>query len=291
MGKSSKNIRAVDDISAAESMDSMRSIVRNTVDANRDQAPAAGSAAPEQPAGTLGYHAGMPKKATETRPAEEVAGPDDQPAPRQRKGVSVRRIPQQARSQQTVQAVLKAANDEIRRAGLDHLSTKRIAAAAGLSVGSLYGYFPNKESIIAALLEAWLNRVFEAVDAVHPRHGGNLDFFTYLNEQMERARVVYEDQPGIGALFGMVMSMPALHEMVFRHGERTGASMESALKFYAPQANSEDIRSVARTIPLMCHHLMASAQMEPNVDRERMAADIRVCLVALATRLLVPRGA
>jgi AcrR family transcriptional regulator len=268
-----------------ETTPDMRPIDRTSAEAE----PALPAPADSQ-ATALGYDADMPIK---KKPAPAPTAPADEPAltPRQRKGVSVRRIPQQARSQQTVQAVLKAANDEIRRAGLDSLSTKRIAVAAGLSVGSLYGYFPNKESIIAALLESWLTRVFEAVDSVHPRHGGNRDFFTYLNEQMERARVVYEDQPGIGALFGMVMSMPVLHQMVFRHGERVGESMESALKFYAPQANGEDVRSVARTIPLMCHHLMASAQMEPNVDHERMAADIRVCLVALATRLLVPRGA
>ncbi|RYH13607.1 MAG: TetR/AcrR family transcriptional regulator [Alphaproteobacteria bacterium] len=219
--------RSHEEISAEESLSSMRAIVRKSSDAGRRSVAEQQAA---ESAAALGYHAGMPKTATENHPAAEPASPDDKPAPRQRKGVSVRRIPQQARSQQTVQAVLQAANEEIRRAGLDHLSTKRIAAAAGLSVGSLYGYFPNKESIIAALLEAWLNRVFEAVDSVHPRHGGNRDFFTYLSEQMERARVVYEDQPGIGALFGMVMAIPALHEMVFRHGERTGESMESALK-------------------------------------------------------------
>lgn len=203
----------------------------------------------------------------------------------------MRRVPQQARSQQTVQAVLQAANDEIRRAGLDHLSTKRIAAAAGLSVGSLYGYFPNKESIVAALLDAWLNRVYDAVDSVHPRHGGGRDLFAYLNEQMDRAGAVYADQPGIGALFGMVMALPALHEMVYKHGQRTADSMESALRFYAPLADEADVKSIGRTIPLMCHHLLAEAQVDPRVDHARMVADIRVCLVALGTRLLVSRAA
>ncbi len=238
--------------------------------------------------------AAMPKK---TKPAattstnkpatpavEAPAAPETSP----RKRVSVRRVPQQARGQQTVQAVLRATGEEIERAGLDHLSTKRIAAAAGLSVGSLYGYFPNKESIIAALLESWLTRVFEAIESVHPRHGGTRDIFAYLSDQTDRALSVYEDQPGLSALFGMVMSIPALHGMVDQHGQRVSESISSALTHYAPRANPADVQSTARTIPMICHQLLATAILDRRVDRPRMMTDMRVCLMALATRLLLP---
>ena len=187
-----------------------------------------------------------------------------------------------------MQAVLRAAGEEIERAGLDHLSTKRIASAAGISVGSLYRYFPNKESIVAALLEAWLDRVYEAIDSMHPRHGGSRDIFSYLNEQMDRALQVYDHQPGLGALFGMIMAIPALHDMAWRHGERVSESVATALASYAPRADSADVRSVAHTIPVLCHELLASATINPKVDRQRLLIDMRVCLMALATRLLLP---
>ena len=218
--------------------------------------------------------------------ASASSGPAGEPAPKRR--VDVRRVPQQARGQQTVQAVLRAANQEIQRAGLDHLSTKRIAAAAGLSVGSLYGYFPNKESIVAALLESWLQRVYEAVDSVHPRHGGGRDIFAYLREQFERALAVYEEQPGIGALFGMAAGVPALHETIHRHGERTHESIASALASYAPNASADAVHSVATTVPLMCHHLITAAQSDPRINRQHMVGDLQTCLVALGTRLLLP---
>ena len=234
--------------------------------------------------------AAMPKK---TKPAAAVPESKAPPVPETspRKRVSVRRVPQQARGQQTVQAVLKATGEEIERAGLDHLSTKRIAAAAGLSVGSLYGYFPNKESIIAALLDAWLTRVYDAIDSVHPRHGGTRDIFAYLSDQTDRALAVYEDQPGLSALFGMVMSIPALHGMVDQHGQRVSESIGEALAHYAPRAAAADIRSTARTIPMICHQLLATAILDPRVDRPRMMTDMRVCLMALATRLLLPGAA
>ena len=49
--------------------------------------------------------------------------------------------------------------------GLERLSTTRVAARAGVSVGSLYQYYPNKQSLLAAVLEKHLLRVVEAVEA------------------------------------------------------------------------------------------------------------------------------
>ena len=105
------------------------------------------------------YSPAMPRKAREplNAPATEL---------------SPRRLPTQQRARETVEQVLLAAGTEIEREGLDKLTTKRIAAAAGLSVGAIYEYFPNKEAIVHALADQWLGKVREAVDAVHPRHGG-----------------------------------------------------------------------------------------------------------------------
>lgn len=234
------------------------------------------------------YHCPMPSRKA---PAKRADPSTSEPPAAPHRDLDVRRVPRQARSQQTVRAVLKAASDEIQRAGLDHLSTKRIAQAAGLSVGSLYGYFPNKESIVAALLETWLQRVYDAVDSVHPRHGEQRDIFAYLNEQLARALVVYEEQPAIGVLFGMAASVPALHTTIAHHAERTHDSIASALAAYAPNAAAAAVHSAATTIPLMCHYLITTALFDARVDRQCMLADLRTCLVALATRLLLAPAA
>jgi AcrR family transcriptional regulator len=63
-----------------------------------------------------------------------------------------RKSPQQARSQATVQAILDATARILVRTGYDHASTNKVAEAAGVSVGSLYQYFPSKEALVAALV-------------------------------------------------------------------------------------------------------------------------------------------
>ena len=64
-----------------------------------------------------------------------------------------RKSPSQERSRAMVEAILTAAARVLVREGFDHASTNRIAEAAGVSVGSLYQYFPSKEALVAALVE------------------------------------------------------------------------------------------------------------------------------------------
>ena len=58
----------------------------------------------------------------------------------------------QKRSQATVEALLDATARVLTTVGYDRASTNRIAATAGVSVGSLYQYFPNKEALVATLV-------------------------------------------------------------------------------------------------------------------------------------------
>ena len=63
-----------------------------------------------------------------------------------------RRQPRQARSRQMQADILAAAADILRRRGLPALNTNAVAERAGVSVGSLYQYFPGKDAILAALV-------------------------------------------------------------------------------------------------------------------------------------------
>ena len=65
--------------------------------------------------------------------------------------VMVRRTPVQERSNETVHQILKAASELLATAPLDQLTTSRVAQAAGVSVGGLYRFFPDKQSIIDAI--------------------------------------------------------------------------------------------------------------------------------------------
>jgi AcrR family transcriptional regulator len=70
---------------------------------------------------------------------------------RQTAPISARKRPRQARSERLVATILEAAIRVLAREGAQRFTTARVAETAGVSVGSLYQYFPNKESILFRL--------------------------------------------------------------------------------------------------------------------------------------------
>ncbi|CAN7662680.1 TetR/AcrR family transcriptional regulator [Caballeronia sp. LjRoot34] len=87
-----------------------------------------------------------------------------------------RRRPRQTRSVVTVDAILEAAAKLFAREGFERVSTTRIAELAGVSVGSLYEYFPNKDSIAAKLLKCHCDRMLERFnERFLSAAGGDLD--------------------------------------------------------------------------------------------------------------------
>ncbi|HVP85474.1 MAG TPA: TetR/AcrR family transcriptional regulator [Rhizomicrobium sp.] len=69
----------------------------------------------------------------------------------------------QERSRATVDALVQATARILVREGFDKASTNRIAEVAGVSVGSLYQYFPSKEALVAAVIDRHRQDILEVV--------------------------------------------------------------------------------------------------------------------------------
>ena len=75
-----------------------------------------------------------------------------------------RRTPKQRRARETVEAVLDAVGRVANRWGAEGITTNDIAAAAGVSIGSLYQYFPDKRAILVAVRERHVGRMGHIVE-------------------------------------------------------------------------------------------------------------------------------
>lgn len=82
-----------------------------------------------------------------------------------------RKSPNQDRAKATVEAILEATAQVLIKEGYDRASTNRIAAAAGVSIGSLYQYFPSKEALVATLLERHMNEMMQVFEDTVARLG------------------------------------------------------------------------------------------------------------------------
>jgi AcrR family transcriptional regulator len=77
-----------------------------------------------------------------------------------------RKSPVQARSAASVDAILQATIQVLLGVGKERLTTTRVALRAGVSVGTLYQYFPNKSALLQAALKRHMNEVMDAVELV-----------------------------------------------------------------------------------------------------------------------------
>lgn len=85
---------------------------------------------------------------------------------------SFRKSARQSRAQETVDTILEASTRIVARDGMASLTTNRIAEIAGVSIGSLYQYFPGKDAILHALVQREFNRTVDGhvafIDAIDP---------------------------------------------------------------------------------------------------------------------------
>lgn len=80
-----------------------------------------------------------------------------------------RKRPEQDRSRATVEVILDAATRILARDGYGAFTTNRVAEKAGVSIGSLYQYFPNKESLLGELIRRHKLAIEDGIEVVVPQ--------------------------------------------------------------------------------------------------------------------------
>ena len=147
-----------------------------------------------------------------------------------------RKTPVQARSTVTVEAISEATIQVLLSHGTDRLTTTRVAQRAGVSVGTLYQYYPNKQSLLFAVLENHLSNVMARIEAVcesacHKPLAGMIREMVeaFVDAKMERADIsvaLYQVSADVGG--------PALLKRI---GQRSRKAVEAMLQ------TAEDIKA------------------------------------------------
>lgn len=107
-----------------------------------------------------------------------------------------RKRPRQARAAVTVDAIFEATIQLLVTDGPQRLTTTRVARRSGVSIGTMYQYFPHKQALLYALNERYLDNLAKSVeDACRAHHGIQISEMvealvsTYWNAKTERAEV------------------------------------------------------------------------------------------------------
>lgn len=138
--------------------------------------------------------------------------------------VSPRKAPSQRRSRELVDVLVRATARVLVRDGYEGCNTNRVAEVAGVSIGSVYQYFPNKEALVIAVMERHQAKIREAVAAHFASLGdASLDtaVHTLVRAMLDAHRieprlhqVLMEQVPRIGALKKLRAQHAAYQPMV-----------------------------------------------------------------------------
>jgi AcrR family transcriptional regulator len=115
----------------------------------------------------------------------------------------IRRQPKQRRARVTVEAVLDAVAKVLKRGGVDAVTTNHIAEVAGVSIGSIYQYFPDKRAIFAALHRRHVEEIDRLIENTLIEHA------TSSLDQLMRAIVeaMVEAHTGDPGLYQLMMTL------------------------------------------------------------------------------------
>lgn len=131
----------------------------------------------------------------------------------------VRRQPAQRRARQTVEAILDAVARILKREGVGAVNTNRIAEVAGVSIGSVYQYFPDKRAILTAL---------------HQRHVDEIDRIVET-KLVENANASLDDliRAMVEGMVNAHASDPELYELLFTEvPHRADGTREFAVRLH-----------------------------------------------------------
>jgi AcrR family transcriptional regulator len=181
--------------------------------------------------------------------------------------VTPRKRPLQSRSRATVQAVLTAAAHILEEAGLAGFNTNAVAERAGVSIGSLYQYFPSKDAILVSLMEHSLTMFSEDLsEAIDGAPGDGLA--DDLKFMLQMGLISHLRRPNLMRLLeGEFQRLEDHIDKTSSHGAVREA-MIRLLERYQDRIRPGDVAVMAQDVGAIAKVLMGAAGQRLETDWE-----------------------
>ena len=185
--------------------------------------------------------------------------------------------PKQKRSEFTYQAILEAATQLFIENGLEKTTTNKVAARAGVSIGSLYQYFPNKHALVTALTEAHLEQMMQLIST---RLAPNLhrpieDVIKSVVTLMIEAHSI---DPGLHRVLIDESNQGAVKKQLQQFEQRLSQLIKAFLELKRDQLRTQDLSMAAfvmiNTIETLTHRAVLNKGDNQDIalpqDKERL---------------------
>ncbi len=198
-----------------------------------------------------------------------------------------KKAPRQDRARETVDAILQSVVSLVDQGDAQALTTTKIAERAGVSIGSLYQYFPSKESIFSVLIEFHFRKEFDLIQSsllAHRNHALEAGVDSMILGIMEIRRKGLRLERALMRFFSRVGNLDFLREL----DERLIEQVDVVLI----EAASRGILRRADTTAFLLFHIVRSTFLAVTLERPELyetgEVELRVNLRHVILALLAP---
>lgn len=200
---------------------------------------------------------------------------------RRKQQLAPRREPVQARAKERARQILDTTGYLLEKVGLNDLTTILIAKELGVSVGSVYHYYPNKHAILYAMGEQWLASLTERLDELAARELEQLSLREFLDDLLARWLSVYREQRGILPLVQAMWGIPELQELDDRHDEFVIGHLVNMFWRMGFTCPPNEANRLARAALETCHAMLLVVVNQEGVRAQRTQEDLLTMLVVM----------
>ncbi|MCO5793190.1 MAG: TetR/AcrR family transcriptional regulator [Blastomonas sp.] len=188
-----------------------------------------------------------------------------------------RKAPLQARARASYEAILEAATQIIASRGLAGFNTNAVAERAGVSIGSLYQYFPNKDALMVALIRQQQERQGAAVRAAVEATGTKASLEFVVRTIIRAAMRNHYDNELLAAAIDHEEARLPIKDRLDDYLASLGADLAGFLRRFSSEIRPEAVERGARTLPALVRGVvdawadLAPAQLD-IAEEEAVAA-------------------
>lgn len=190
--------------------------------------------------------------------------------------VEQRRLPVQGRSRERVNTILNCAVESIKEVGVQGIKTSEIARRAGISLPSLYRYFPNKAAIIKALAQQHIEKLNGLMQAFLV----DFDLDEGFDHLIDVYAEFYRSEPGYKEIWSGVESMPELQELDL--GELYDYAEKLSLKAKSQFQGIEDERIwlICVMLPRACGAILRLSMTMEEAQSQMLLSELKLMVKA-----------
>lgn len=195
--------------------------------------------------------------------------------------VSPRSEPMQSRSIKRTQQILEVTSELLESVGLNDLNTALIAQEVGISVGSLYHYFPNKQAILYAMGQSWLDSIEEVMKEIQDWPLEQMPLAEFIDQVIDTNLQTYRKQKAVLPLVQAMFSVPELRALDERHDEMVIAQMSKVFKRIGLKKHIRERERIARHFLEVTHSSYLVVVNQNPQRAARTLADLKLMLNCL----------